>query len=112
MEWYAELWPYGVSDKVIERANIKKVKPYLQPISKLSEYEKEQRQNKDYIPREYNGAIIGWTTDTIKSNIVDNLLNILEKEYNFTNGKEFIFKDDLKIKEIYKKDGKWYVRKE
>ena len=48
----------------------------------LNEYEKEQRQNKDYIPREYNGAIIGWTTDTIKSNIVDNLLNILEKEYH------------------------------
>ena len=28
------------------------------------------------------------------------------------NGKEFTFKDDLKIKEIYKKDGKWYVVKE
>lgn len=41
MEWYAELWPYGISNKVIERANIKKIKPYLQPIDKLSEYEKD-----------------------------------------------------------------------
>ena len=69
----------------------------------LSEYEKEQRQNKDYIPREYNGAIIGWTTDTIKSNIVDNILNILEKEYKFTNGKEFTLKYGMQDKylEIY-----------
>ena len=69
----------------------------------LNEYEKEQRQNKDYIPREYNGAIIGWTTDTIKSNIVDNLLNILEKEYKFTNGKEFTLKYGMQDKylEIY-----------
>ena len=52
----------------------------------LHEYELEQRKNPEYIPREYYGAIIGWTTDTIKSNIVDNLINILEKEYNFTNG--------------------------
>lgn len=58
----------------------------------LYNYEKEQRQNKDYVPREYNGAIIGWTTDTVKSNIVDNLVNILEKEYHFKNGKEFVLR--------------------
>jgi hypothetical protein len=56
---------------------------------RLNEYEQEQRKNKDYIPREYNGAIIGWTTETIKSNIVDNIQNILEKEYHFKNGKEY-----------------------
>ena len=69
----------------------------------LSEYEKEQRKNKDYVPREYNGAIIGWTTDTIKSNIVDNIQNILEKEYKFKNGKEFILKYGMQDKylEIY-----------
>jgi PBSX family phage terminase large subunit len=69
----------------------------------LNEYEKEQRLNKEYIPRDYNGAIIGWTTDTIKSNIVDNLLNILEKEYKFTNGKEFTLKYGMmdKYLEIY-----------
>lgn len=60
--------------------------------SRLNEYEREQRKNKDYIPREYNGAIIGWTTDTVKSNIVDNLTNILEKEYGFKNGKEYELK--------------------
>lgn len=41
MEWYAELWPYGIFEEVIERVNIKKLKPYLQPINKLSEYEKD-----------------------------------------------------------------------
>ena len=64
----------------------------IQYAEALYNYEKEQRQNEDYIPREYNGAIIGWTTDTIKSNIVDNLVNILEKEYGFTNGQEYELK--------------------
>lgn len=75
----------------------------IQYACKLREYEKEQRQNKDYVPREYNGAIIGWTTDTIKSNIVDNLVNILEKEYHFRNGKEYILKygQQDKYLEIY-----------
>ena len=69
----------------------------------LSEYEKEQRQNKDYVPREYNGAIIGWTTDTVKSNIVDNIQNILEKEYGFKNGKQYVLKYGMQEKylEIY-----------
>ena len=47
----------------------------------LKNYELKQREDPDYIPREYIGAIIGWTTDTVKSNIVDNLKNILEKYY-------------------------------
>ena len=53
----------------------------IQYASNLRDYERKQREKPDYIPREYNGAIIGWTTDTIKSNIVDNLVGILEKEY-------------------------------
>ena len=53
----------------------------IQYAQELSKYEKEQRLKPDYVPREYNGAVIGWTTDTIKSNIVDNLVNILEKVY-------------------------------
>ena len=75
----------------------------IQYASNLREYEKEQRQNKDYVQREYNGAIIGWTTDTIKSNIVDNLVNILEKEYHFRNGKEYVLKygQQDKYLEIY-----------
>ena len=64
----------------------------LQYAQKLREYEKEQRKTEGYVPREYNGAIIGWTTDTVKSNIVDNLENILTKEFHFKNGKEFILK--------------------
>ena len=67
---------YDIAGALIEYANI------------LNEYEKEQRKNREYIPREYSGAIIGWTTDTVKSNIVDNLENILTKEYKFKNGKE------------------------
>ena len=75
----------------------------IQYANELHKYEMEQRKNKEYIPREYNGAIIGWTTDTIKSNIVDNILNILEKEYKFTNGKEFVLKYGMQDKylEIY-----------
>ena len=58
----------------------------------LNEYEKEQRKQEEYLPREYNGAIIGWTTDTVKSNIVENLESILKNEYHFTNGKEYELK--------------------
>lgn len=70
---------------------------------KLNQYEKEQRNDPEYIPREYCGAIIGWTTDTVKSNIVDNLENILNKEYHFKNGKEYILKfgQQDKYLEIY-----------
>lgn len=70
---------------------------------KLNQYEKEQRLNSEYIPREYCGAIIGWTTDTVKSNIVDNLENILNKEYHFKNGKEYVLKfgQQDKYLEIY-----------
>lgn len=75
----------------------------IQYANKLNQYEKEQRKEEGYIPREYNGAIIGWTTDTVKSNIVDNLENILKKEYHFTNGKEYILKfgQQDKYLEIY-----------
>ena len=64
----------------------------IQYAQELNNYEKEQRKIEGYIPREYNGAIIGWTTDTVKSNIVDNLTNILNKEYHFKNGKEYVLK--------------------
>lgn len=64
----------------------------IQYADNLNQYEKQERLKEGYIPREYSGAIIGWTTDTIKSNIVDNLINILEKEYGFKNGKEFVLK--------------------
>ncbi len=75
----------------------------IQYASNLRDYEKEQRKQPDYVSREYNGAIIGWTTDTIKSNIVDNLVNILEKEYKFKNGKDFVLKygQQDKYLEIY-----------
>ena len=64
----------------------------IQYAKELSKYEKEQRQIEGYVPREYNGAIIGWTTDTVKSNIVDYLVSILSKKYHFTNGKEYTLK--------------------
>ena len=69
----------------------------------LHKYEERQRENKDYVRREYVGAIIGWTTDTIKSNIVDNLLNILNNIYKFKNGKEYTLKygQQDKYLEIY-----------
>lgn len=64
----------------------------IQYASKLSEYEKEQRNDPNYIKRDYYGAIIGWTTDTLKGNIVEPLESILKNEYRFTNGKEYILK--------------------
>lgn len=75
----------------------------IQYACELNKYEKEQRKKPDYVPREYNGAIIGWTTDTIKSNIVDNIQNILEKVYKFKNGREFVLKygQQDKYLEIY-----------
>ena len=75
----------------------------IQYAKALNNYEKEQRKSDSYIKREYNGAIIGWTTDTIKSNIVDNLVSILENEYHFTNGREYILKfgQQDKYLEIY-----------
>ena len=75
----------------------------IQYAKELNEYEQEQRKNPEYIPREYSGAIIGWTTDTVKSNIVDNLVSILEKEYGFTNGTEYTLKYGIgeKYLEIY-----------
>lgn len=64
----------------------------IQYARELNNYEKEQREIEGYIQRKYYGAIIGWTTDTVKSNIVDNIESILTKEYHFTNGKEYELK--------------------
>ena len=75
----------------------------IQYARKLHEYEIEQRKDKEYIPRDYYGAIIGWTTDTLKGNIVENIQNILTNEYHFTNGKEYVLKygNGDKYLEIY-----------
>lgn len=69
----------------------------------LKKYEVEQRKNVLYIPREYSAAIIGWTTDTVKSNIVENIENILQKQFGFKNGKQYILKygQQDKYLEIY-----------
>ena len=58
----------------------------------LNQYEQKQRQNPKYVPRDYYGAIIGWTTDTIKGNIVEPIEKILKNEYGFRNGKEYTLK--------------------
>jgi len=58
----------------------------------LRKYEKEQRQNPLYIPRKYYGAIIGWTTDTLNGNIVENLTEILENEYHLKKDKDYTLK--------------------
>ena len=64
----------------------------IQYAKNLKEYEDEQRKNPEYIKRDYYGAIIGWTTDTLKGNIIEPLESILKNEYHFTNGKEYILK--------------------
>ena len=52
----------------------------------------EMRKNKDYIARDYEGVIIGWTTDTVKKNIVSNIERLLNVEYGFKPGKEYELK--------------------
>ena len=64
----------------------------IQYADNLNRYEMDQRKNPNYIPREYYGAIIGWTTDTLKGNIVEPLESILKNEYHFKNGKEYLLK--------------------
>lgn len=75
----------------------------IQYASNLNEYEKEKRQDPNYIKRDYYGAIIGWTADTLKGNIVEPIENILKNEYHFTNGKEYTLKFGMNDKylEIY-----------
>lgn len=70
---------------------------------RLNEYEQKQRLDSNYIPRDYYGAIIGWTTETIKSNIVEPLEKVLDKEYHFRNNKEYVLKfgQNEKYFEIY-----------
>ena len=64
----------------------------IQYAKALNEYEKEQRKIPGYVPREYEGVVIGWTTDTVKKNIVSNIEKALTNEYHFTNGKEYELK--------------------
>lgn len=71
---------YDICGAIIEYADL------------LNQYEKKQRENPLYIPREYEAIIIGWTTDTVKKNIVSNFESILTKEYHFKNGKEYELK--------------------
>ena len=70
---------------------------------RLNEYEMKMREDPTYVPRDYYGAIVGWTTDTIKGNIVEPIQKILQNEYGFKNGKEYILKfgQNDKYLEIY-----------
>ena len=64
----------------------------IQYAQALSQYEKEQRKNPGYIKRKYYGAIIGWTTDTLNGNIVENLNDILENEFHLRKDKDYKLK--------------------
>ena len=64
----------------------------IQYAKKLKEYEEANKDNPNVIKRDYYGAIIGWTTDTLKGNIIEPLESILKNEYHFTNGKEYKLK--------------------
>ena len=57
----------------------------------------------NYAPTEkFNGAIIGWTTDTLKRNVADNIVDNL-KSMGFKKDKDYIFKwgQQEKFLEIY-----------
>ena len=79
------------------------VNALIQYARNLKEYEIKQREQPNYINRDYYGAIIGWTADTLKSNIIEPLESILRNEYHFTNGKEYTLKfgQNDKYFEIY-----------
>ena len=59
------------------------VNALIQYARNLKEYEEEQRQTPNYINRDYYGAIIGWTADTLKSNIIEPLESIFRNTYHF-----------------------------
>ena len=45
-----------------------------------------------YAPNEkFKGAIIGWTTDTLKRNIADDMVEMLDKQ-GFIKGRDYQFK--------------------
>lgn len=45
-----------------------------------------------YAPHEkFYGAIIGWTTDTLKRNVADNMIELLDKQ-GFVKDKDYVFK--------------------
>ena len=75
----------------------------IQYAQNLRDYENEQRKNEEYIKRDYYGAIIGWTTETLKGNIVEPLESILKNEYKFKNGQDYLLKygQNEKFFEIY-----------
>ena len=58
---------------------------------RLNEYEEKQRQDSKYIPRDYYGAIVGWTTGTIKSNIVEPLEKVLNNDGTYSLTPNAIF---------------------
>lgn len=58
----------------------------------LKEYEEQQRLDPNYIPRTYYGAIIGWTNETLKGNIIEQLEEILKNEYHFVKDKHYTLK--------------------
>ena len=60
---------------------------------RLNNYEKEMRKDPNYIRRKYYAGIVGWTTDTISGNIIENLKDILDNEYHFKKDKDYILKD-------------------
>lgn len=76
--------------------------------SKLHQYEMDMRKNKDYIARDYEGVIIGWTTDTVKKNIVSNIERLLNVEYGFKSGKEYELKFGQQEKYLKIYDIKFY----
>lgn len=56
-----------------------------------------------YAPNErFNGAIIGWTTDALKRNVADNMVEMLDKQ-GFKKDKDYLFKwsQQEKYLEIY-----------
>lgn len=55
-------------------------------------YEEEQRKIPGYIPRDYEGIIIGWTTDTVKRNIVNNIEKVLKYVYGYKENKDYVLK--------------------
>ena len=75
----------------------------IQYAQALREYEKEQRKQPGYIKRKYYGAIIGWTTDTLNGNIVENLNEILQNEFNLKKDKDYVLKfgNNEKYLQIY-----------
>lgn len=59
-----------------------------------------QELSKAYPNEEFDGAIVGWSVATMKKNILDVMINFLEKEWQLKRGQDYDYKWNMQEKWI------------